>query len=92
MKTIPKAALENCAAYESAPPKQLGNLHERMKYVLAEIEKAISDDAFAAKYQALYQGILDLRTEVAHYEPAKPPFGRRPSDARSGIIGQRSRG
>jgi hypothetical protein len=57
--------------YEETPGKQFGNLHERMKYLLAVCRnKLLVDDD-------VWQAICDLETEVRYHHPANPPYGRR---------------
>lgn len=58
--------------FNLSKPKQYGNLHERMQYLLKMVEKQIDNipgDVYAAVY--------DLRTELRNYEPVNPPFGTR---------------
>ena len=57
------------AAYDASKPQQLGNLHERMKYVMLMLTGDERND--------LWQAIYDLEIEVAYHEPADPPYGRR---------------
>lgn len=84
MKSITEENRRTAAAFAQAKPKLTGSLHERMKFVLAELEKASeADPEFEQKYNQLTQGIYDLRTEVKFHEPAKPPFGRRPDPWRT---------
>jgi hypothetical protein len=65
--------LEVYRRYESAVPDLLGDLHQRMKYVMALLHKqgpeAVGND--------LWHAIWDLETEVRFYEPRRPPFGQR---------------
>jgi hypothetical protein len=58
--------------YRDAQPKQFGNLHERMKYLI-ELAKKYGHDTPAD----LHHAIFDLRTEVEGHMPVKPPLGRR---------------
>jgi hypothetical protein len=58
--------------YRKAQPKQFGDLHERMKLVIALMQAAK-----ASVPDELWHAIYDLETEVSFYEPAKPPYGRR---------------
>lgn len=60
-------------AYDEAKPKQFGDLHERMKYLMA----LIRDQELWKTHHAITDAIYDLETEVKHYVPARPPFGRR---------------
>ncbi len=75
-RLITDADKKTAAAYENSNPKQLGNLHERMQYVMACLEKARADGKVELPHD-LYQGIFDLATEVKYHTPATPPFGRR---------------
>ena len=59
--------------YEATAPKQFGNLHERMKYVMALLEA--EKDNVSDK---LWHAVFDLETEVKFHTPAEPPYGRRP--------------
>lgn len=58
--------------YRETPPKQFGDLHQRMKYAMQILgrhpELAGSD---------LLSALFDLETEVSMHEPAHPPYGRR---------------
>ncbi len=59
-------------SYAEAKPKQFGNMHERMKYLIAvatEHEAEVPNDVWHA--------IWDLKTEVEGHTPIEPPFGRR---------------
>ena len=59
-------------AYETTEPKQFGNLHERMKYVISltqQHKKEVPND--------LWHAIWDLELEVSYYKPANPPYGSR---------------
>lgn len=73
----------NATAYEDELPNQLGNLHQRMKFVMRALEEARGwktsepDPEFDDLYHDLVYGILDLETEVKFYQPVKPPFARR---------------
>jgi hypothetical protein len=40
MKVITQKEKEAKAAYEKAKPKQFGNLHQRMKFVMKALEEA----------------------------------------------------
>lgn len=84
MKKITVEDRKQAAAFEVAKPKLTGSLHERMKFVLAELDKAReADPEFDQKYNQLTQGIYDLRTEVKFTVPAKPPFGSRDDPRRT---------
>lgn len=73
----------NAQTYAQESPKQLGNLHQRMKFVIRALEEARGwktsepDPEFDNFYHDLVFGIFDLETEVKFYKPAKPPFARR---------------
>jgi hypothetical protein len=59
--------------YRATVPKQLGDLHERMRYLMqlgseAELWKTHND---------LWHALHDLEVEVSFHEPAHPPFGKR---------------
>lgn len=60
------------ADYENTNPKQLGNLHERMKYLL-ELAKAHENEIPTEVWHAIF----DLEIEVKNHKPAMPPYGRR---------------
>ena len=53
----------------------LGDLHQRMRAVVALTQKARADGRTVPN--DLEQAIYDLETEVSHSEPAKPPYGKR---------------
>lgn len=78
----------NAALYEHELPKQLGNLHQRMKFVMKALEEARGwntsepDREFDQMYHDLIWGLLDLEREVKHYTPAEPPFGQRSVSSR----------
>lgn len=59
--------------YEAAEPIHLGNLHERMKYLLACARKCKLNDHDQETWQALWDMVL----EVSYHEPGNPPFGKR---------------
>ena len=73
----------NARTYDDAPPGQLGNLHQGMKFVISALEEARGwktrepDPEFDDLYHELVYDIFDLETEVKFYEPAKPPFAKR---------------
>ena len=83
MKVITQKQKEARAAYEKAKPKQFGNLHERMKFVMKSLEDARGwktsepDPEFDDLYHDLVHGIFDLETEIKYYPAQKPPFGNR---------------
>jgi len=64
-----------CAeTYRKCNPKQLGNLHERMQYVMEMLRR---DRSQAIISNDLWHAIHDLETEVSFYTPQSPPYGRR---------------
>jgi hypothetical protein len=79
MANLTKADNAQARAYGKAKPKELGNLHERMKYAVALADAAYEKGGgkFDQEHPYLRMAIYDLQTEVQYYEPAKPPFGRR---------------
>ena len=64
--------VRNRADYEYAEPKQFGDLHERMKFLV----KLISVDNYDSTPLDVRTAIYDLEIEVKHYN-AQPSFGRR---------------
>jgi len=54
-------------------PRQLGNLHERMRFAL----DAMIQHGEASIPLDLWNGVWDLATEVEGHAPAKQPYGRR---------------
>lgn len=74
-KKITRTDEQRRAAYLAAESKQFGNLHERMKYVIACLESSTARDS--ELLHELNVAIYDLETEVSYHEPAKPPYGRR---------------
>jgi hypothetical protein len=85
MSFLSRSQERNAAIYDLATPKQLGDLHERMKFVMKALEEARGwktsepDQEFDEMYHDLVWGLIDLETEVKHYTPARPPCGRRAS-------------
>lgn len=63
---------EQARKYRATKPKQFGNLHERMKFLMEKIEGKHSQIP-----NEIWQAIFDLETEVEYHTPANPPFGRR---------------
>jgi hypothetical protein len=59
--------------YNNAKTNQFGNLHERMKYVMAQL----TEQSASTIGNDLWQALFDLQTEVSFYEPQSPPYGRR---------------
>jgi len=83
---MPKLTKEDEAVasnYEAAKPRQTGNVHERMKYVVETLRKIREAQnggfggAFDSKYMDLAMGIFDLETEVKYFRPVKPSYGSR---------------
>lgn len=74
MANITSNEVANSERYERTEPKFLGNLHERMKYVMAAMQKH-----YQVVPSELWQAVHDLQTEVRYYEPVNPPFGKRPA-------------
>ena len=73
--------------YLKAEPKFLGDLHQRMQRVMTLLRE---QGALIAPVQGdpapidlrvwheLWHAVHDLELEVSYYEPAQPPYGRRP--------------
>ena len=61
--------------YKNTEPRQLGNLHQRMRYVM-EVMQRIGHKRIGNE---LWQAVFDLQTEVMFHTPAEPPYGHRPS-------------
>lgn len=59
--------------YKKCNPVQLGNLHQRMKYVM-KIMQRLGPDRVGNE---LWHAVFDLQTEVQCFEPVSPPFGHR---------------
>jgi len=71
---------DQARAYVAAEPFCLGNLHERMKAVMlraSEVDLHKFD-------RELWSYLFDLQLEVAHHQPAKPPYGHRKCRERPG--------
>ncbi len=75
-KIITRAQEAVADRYRDARPRQLGDLHQRMRWVM---EVARKDKAAGALGNDLWQALHDLQTEVSYHEPARPPFGKRAS-------------
>ena len=75
MKQMTKADWATWRAYDEADPKAKGNLHERMKYLIELFNNV--DLGLREGQRKVWHAIIDLETEVGHYQPADPPFGRR---------------
>jgi hypothetical protein len=59
--------------FNNVKPKQFGNLHERMQYLIHMIHSQ-----YPAEFDSdVWNAVLDLRTEVSYYEPKSPPYGHR---------------
>ncbi len=84
-KPIPLAEkdLESRKKYVQANHKQLGDLHERMKWLvgckesLREYTHGTKDRELFTLVQALGFAVLDLENELSFHEPAKPAYARR---------------
>lgn len=63
----------NRQRYREAQAKQFGNLHERMKYLIACAIKAGLEQFDSQTWHAIW----DLQSEVEEYEPVNPAYGRR---------------
>jgi hypothetical protein len=72
MRTTPSDDSKTLESYAKAKPKQFGNLHERMKFLLGLLSPGMDKN-----YPGLRVAIFDLETEVKHYRPEKTPFGHR---------------
>lgn len=83
MKALSEEERAIARAYEATRPKRLGNLHQRMKFLVRALEKARGRNSrepnteFDDSYRNIVNGILELETEVKFYEPAKPPYATR---------------
>jgi hypothetical protein len=73
MKSLTSKERENIASYRECKPKQLGNLHERMKLVV----ELMRESGLIPDGHQLSVAIYDLETEVSCYTPATPPLGQR---------------
>ena len=83
MKPLSQQERVIARAYEATRPKRLGNLHQRMKFLVKALEKARSwntrkpDTEFDDFYRNIVNGIRELETEVKFYQPARPPYAER---------------
>jgi hypothetical protein len=83
MKPLSQQERGIAKTYEGTRPKRLGNLHQRMKFLIRALEKARGwntsepDAEFDYSYRNIVNGILELETEVKFYQPAKPPYATR---------------
>lgn len=74
---------EMVASYIKAKSKPLGNLHERMKWLVGCKEKlrehiaSSADRRLKILFTNLATAILDIETEVSYTRPANPPFATR---------------
>jgi hypothetical protein len=60
-------------AYLTIEAKRMGNLHERMRYLVKCLRGCTTDMVPEDFREAVY----DLETEVMFYAPASPPFAKR---------------
>lgn len=58
--------------YGEVKPKQFGDMHERMKYLIQEAQR--EEDQIPV---GLWHAIWDLQTEVQNHVAIQPPFGKR---------------
>ncbi len=68
--------------YAECEPKQLGTLHQRMKYAMEIVERMNLESINRPDGHDLVTALYDLQTEVGYHEPAKPPYGRRTLEPR----------
>ena len=64
-------AADNVRQYEDAKPKQFGNLHERMQYVMKLMREQRADVP-----HDVWHAVFDLETELKHYETKSYSFGQ----------------
>lgn len=64
-------ASANARQYENTKPEQLGNLHERMQYVMKLMCEQRADMP-----HDVWHAVFDLETEVKHYETKVYSFGQ----------------
>ena len=77
-RTISEAEYQRVRAeYDRVEPKQFGNLHERMKYLVAAVQSATRAGDHLAVPREVNDAVYDLETEVRYYPPVDPPFGQR---------------
>jgi hypothetical protein len=72
-KNLTAMDLEARRTYLAAVPKQFGDLHQRMKYLL---EKA-REVGYEVLGNDLWQALFDLENELSFYPAVRPPFGSR---------------
>lgn len=83
MKSLSRREREIARVYDATSPKRLGNLHQRMKFLVKALDEARGwqtsepDPEFDDFYRDIVDGVIELETEVKFYEPAKPPFAKR---------------
>lgn len=73
---LTKADKDCAERYSKCKPVRHGNLHERMKHLIAMTWKTsphIKQNVPADVADAM----CELETELKHYEPANPPYGQR---------------
>lgn len=74
MGAVTKDKLEasvNARQYDHTKPKQLGNLHERMQYLMKLIREQQADVP-----HDVWHAIFDLETELKHYKTKTFSFGQ----------------
>jgi hypothetical protein len=71
---ITKKEFENVDHYNKCKSKQLGNLHERMRYVMELLADCESESKMSVE---LWNAIADLELEVQFHEPKNPPIAKR---------------
>lgn len=64
--------MTNSIRYEKAMPEQFGDMHERMKFLIQEAQKANEKVP-----QTVWHAIWDLEAEVKNHAAIRPPFGKR---------------
>lgn len=75
--------ITNRQAYITSDHVQLGNLHERMKWLtgckeaLREYTEKIKDPELFTHVQALGTAVMDLETELSFHQAIDPPYSRR---------------
>lgn len=67
-----RIAQQNAREYRGAKPRQFGNLHERMQFLIQLLQKHRREVP-----REIDVAIYDLETEVRHYKPTRPPYGQR---------------
>ena len=78
-KNTPNRPQANRAAYLKCQPRQLGDLHERTKYLVAlvkRIDRRPGDAVLVGfDWNHLRWAAFDLETEAQFYKPRRPPYG-----------------